>query len=69
MGTVFWGEGHNFFPSCVGEGHNFFQGFLGKGHNFFKVFYLKNKLQIPCRSGSWFSLLTKRSLRLYDMAS
>ena len=34
-GPLFWGEGHNFFPSCLGEGHDFFQGFLGEGHNFF----------------------------------
>ena len=28
-GALFWGEGHNFFSSCLGEGHKFFQGFLG----------------------------------------
>ena len=24
---LFWGEGHNFFPSCLGEGHNIFKDF------------------------------------------
>ena len=37
--ALFWGEGHNFFPSCLGEGLNFLQGFLGEGHKFFLVFY------------------------------
>ena len=27
QGHYFWGEGHNFFPSCLGEGHNFFKIF------------------------------------------
>ena len=39
--TIFGGEGHDFFLSCLGEGHNFFQGFLGEGHNFLKVFLLR----------------------------
>ena len=84
-GALFWGEGHNFFPSCLGEGQNFFQGFLGEGHKFFKAFFLEKKITntLMQRELVFASYLfcpfsqrknvqraeTKRSLRLYDMAS
>ena len=57
-GPLFWGEGHNFFPSCMGGGSQFFQSFLGESHNSFKsIFIEKINYEYPAAAGFRFLLI------------